>query len=409
MSPALHPRRLLYCLVTLSLVTAAFSAPVASTLDDADDPRVEFATTGISHDQRGDVAAIGVRLFGTDAATVRVGSPDERHLATVTVHDENGDGRATLRFNTYDGTFEARGEDAVSVRERSNASTPVASDDYDLELWAGNATSAEVTSVSQLVVSERSTHDLRTFVAPRAANLSNLTAVNAAMDAGNLTRSDAVTHNDTLVLELRASGLDGALAAQNGSNVTARFFDFLRGDAAELRVEQTNPMTEYEAAEIRLAPGSARVVADVENDSYYVAVDLSDANVTRGARESEIRAGHEYRANFTLAGSTALAADGRESAVTNFTVVESREEPTEGTTVAGTPSAESTTSTPSSPTTHEETIEKTPTTVDETATTSVHTDPAGPGADIPGFGVPATLAALAAVALLASRREKQKR
>ncbi|MFC4553117.1 MULTISPECIES: PGF-CTERM sorting domain-containing protein [Halorussus] len=399
MSPALHPRRLLYCLVTLSLVTAAFSAPVASTLDDADDPRVEFATTGIAHEQRGDVAAIGVRLSGTDAATVRVGSPDERHLATVTVHDENGDGRATLRFNTYDGTFEARGEDAVSVRERSNASTPVASDDYDLELWAGNATGAEVTSVGQLVVSERSTHDLRTFVAPGSANLSNLTAVNAAMDAGNLTRSDAVTLDDTLVLELRASGLDGAVAAQNGSNVTAGFLSFLGGGVAELRIEQTNPMTEVRKAEIHLEPGDAGVVADAKNDSYYAVVDLSDANVTRGARAAELRAGHEYRANFTLAGSSVLAADGRESVVTNFTVVNSHEESTEGTT-----STKRATSTLESPTSEDEATQ----TTNEPAETATNGD-ANSGADVPGFGVSAALTAFTTVALLAARRPKRKR
>ena len=193
------------------------------------------------------------------------------------------------------------------------------------------ASPAKSDDAARLTINERSDVDLRSWVAPRSADLSNLSAVGAARASGNLTQSSAVTKNDTLVLELRASDLDGAIAAQNGSNTTERFFHMLEGDAAELRVRQTNPGPEVRAIEIHLAEDSARVVADSVNDSYYVVVNLREANATRGEREAEIRRRHEYEANFSVARSSSLTANGTESATTRFAVVE----PTAELTTAG--------------------------------------------------------------------------
>ncbi|WP_132057464.1 DUF7827 domain-containing protein [Halorussus amylolyticus] len=401
---ALH-RRLLTCVAAIAIVVAASAAPVGAALATDGDPRVEFAQSAIYHEQRGDAVEVGVRLSETDAATLRIGSPDERHLATVTARDADGDGRVTVRFDTYDGTFEATGEDTVAVRERSNASTPVATDSYDLELWSGNATDGEAATASRLTLNERSTDDLRTWVAPESVTLSNLTEVRSAKTSGNLTRSEKVARNDTLVLELQASGLGGALAARNDSNATARFFGLVEDGALGLEVRQINPGPSFEPAEIHLAPDSTHVVVDARNDTYYLVADLPDANVTGGFNDGELNAGDVYQANVSVAGSSALASNGTESVTTEFEVVESREEVADAATATPT-TADTTTTTPTTvgPTTVTSmavTTESPTATTATTETTAPETE-----SEVPGFGVSAAFVALVATALLAQRRRK---
>ena len=413
MSSALHPRRLSYWLVAALLVsgTVAGTVSTASVTGSTATVTASAASTpnfddGIVHEQRGDIASIPISLADAGTATVRLKADDaaSNYSATFAVEDD-GDGRATVRLNTFDGRYAASGNDSVAVRAESNSSVPLAVGDYELWVCAGDdaeCDGSDAADVSVLVVAQRSTDGLRTWVAPASAPLSNLSDVNAAMDAGNLTRSETVTRNDTLVLELRASGLDGAIAARNGSNVTARFFAFLSGGAVSLRVEQTNPGTEVRPGRIHLAPNATRVVADSVNDSYYLVTDLSEGHVTGGYGDGEVTEGDEYRANVTLSGSSALAADGRESVVTNFSVVDSREESTtvETTTASGTTTTTATTESPMRGDI-ETTATRTATTTTEDGTARTHAD--GPNADIPGFGVVAALIALLAFALVTKR------
>ncbi|USZ69081.1 hypothetical protein NGM10_04920 [Halorussus salilacus] len=401
MSSALH-RRLLVCIVAITSMTAGLPAPTGATLATADDPRVEFAEPTIHHEQRGDAVEVGVRLSETDTATLRIGSPAERHLATVTARDADGDGRVTVRFNTYDGTFEATGEDAVAVRERSNASTPVATGTYDLELWSGNATDGEVTTASRLTVNKRTTDELRTWVASESANLSNRTELHAAMVAGTLTRSDAVTRNGTLVLELQASGLEGALAARNESNVTAEFFGLLEDGAANLEVRHINPGPSVPPKEIRLAEhDSTHLVPDARNDTYYLVTDLSDANVTDSYGGAELSVRDEYEANLSVAGSSALASSGTESVTAEFGMAESREEVADATTATST-TEDTTTDSATEPTTTTDSTTDAPmsdATTESPTATSVGTETTAPETEgeIPGFGLGAALVALVAL------------
>jgi hypothetical protein len=273
-------------------------------------------------EQRGDVVEIGVLFEDAEMATARIGSgPD--HVTTVVVRDGDGDGSATVQLRTFDGTVTASPGDEATDRTRSSVETPLAPETYDLDLWSGNGTDGERTDVAALAVDERSTGDFRTWVASGSADLSNRTGVLGAKASGNLTRSDTLVKNDTLVLELRASGLEGALAAQNGSNATTAFLGLLDGEEAELRVLQTNPTPERRPAELHLAEyDSTRVVTDQANDSYYLVADLQAANVTRGTVLAEIRAGQEYDVNFSLPGASALSTNGTESARTAFAVVD---------------------------------------------------------------------------------------
>lgn len=328
MSPPFPERRLAPFLLLALLVTAGTPATAIST---APSPPVAFADAVVS-EQRGDVAEIPVRFLDAEEATVRIGTGANR-VAAVVVRDADGDDRATVRLNTYDGTVDASEGDAITRRNRSNAATPLPTGSYRLDLRAGNATDGERWDVATLSVGQRSTDGLRTWVAPASADLSTPSAVETAKATGTLTRThdataadpalvqyaaDAGVPNDTLVLELRASGLEGRLATRNGSNATTRFFDLLESDAVTLRVRQTNPGTSFEPKEFHLAEyDSTHVVADADNDTYYLVVDTTRANVT-GGPDGEIDDGDVYLANLTTSPTRSLAPHGRQSVTTRF-------------------------------------------------------------------------------------------
>lgn len=400
MPSALRSDRLLSCLLAALLVTAGLPEMAASPDSSAPSPPVMFADD-VMTEQRGDVVEIGVLFSDAEVATVRIGS-EANHVATVVVRDEDGDGRATLRLNTYDGTITPIERDSSSVRERSSVETPIAAETYDLDLWIGNGTDGERWAVGILGVEERVTNDLRTWIAPGATDLPNQSAIVEAKASGNLTRSDTVTRNDTLVLELRASGLEGALAAQSRSNVTSEFFGLFVDGLADIKVVQINPGPSIPPKEIHLAEyDSTHVVADPGNDSYYLVADLPDANVT--GRDGELDEGDVYEANLSFVKSSELTSDGSESVTAEFEIVESRNETTnEPTTVdPETTTADSTTVSTTDAPMREVTSESPTATTDETDTTGSGTD-----GEIPGLGVSAALVAVVTSVLLALRRQK---
>lgn len=324
------PRRDLASRLVAALLLVTAATPAMATSAEPS-PSVTFGD-GVVSEHRGDVADFTVHFFDARRATVRIGS-GANHVATVVVQDGDGDGRATLRLNTYDGTVDTSAGDALAQRERSNATTPLATGTYELDLWAGNGTDGERRDVAALLLGPRSADDLRTWVAPESANLSNLSAISTAKTAGTLTRTrgatagepalvqyaeDTEVPNDTLVLELRASGLEGTLAAQKASNVTTRFFDLLGRDAMTLRVRQINPGPSFPPKEVHLAEyDSTHVVADARNDTYYLVVNPTLMNVTGGSGGT-IHGGDAYRATLTTAAAWSSAFEGRRSATTAF-------------------------------------------------------------------------------------------
>lgn len=168
-----------------------------------------------------------------------------------------------------------------------------------------------------------SVHGLQTWTAPESADLSNLRDLRKAEASGNLTRSEVVARNDTLVLELRASGLESAIAAEEGPNATARFFSFLNRSGVSLTVYDL-PGPQRERAYLDVTDHSAAsVVPDAQNDSYYLAVETSEANVTDGdggSPASDRRLWGGQVANFTVENSSALTASGRETVTTEFRI-----------------------------------------------------------------------------------------
>lgn len=165
--------------------------------------------------------------------------------------------------------------------------------------------------------------DLRTWVAPESAELSNLSAIDAAKASGNLTRAGVVAENDKLVLELRAEGLSSAIAARNESNLTARFSAWVATDGVSLRVRETTPGPSKPAIFVNVTdPDSATVVPGHRDDAYYLVVDTETVPVTDNYEPTGDRTDlrtSEYRANLTLTNESGLV-ESRASAEANFSV-----------------------------------------------------------------------------------------
>jgi hypothetical protein len=180
-----------------------------------------------------------------------------------------------------------------------DGTTPVSDDETVL-------TSADRSSLE----SDNETYlTLRTWVAPESAELSNLSDVRAAKASGNLTRTDLVAENDTLVLELGSPGLSSAITAQNESNATARFRSWLATDGASLRVREATPGPSKPAIFVNVTdPGAATVIPD-RDDTYYLVVDTETVPVTDDYEPTGDRTDlrwSEYRANFTLTNESGL-------------------------------------------------------------------------------------------------------
>lgn len=320
MSPALPLRRVASCLVAALLVTAGLPAIASPTPSG----HVSFGD-GMLTEQRGDVAAIPVHFSDGETATVRIGTGDH-HVATVVVHDADADRAATIRLNAYDGTIGVSDGDNLTVESGLDPATPLAVGSYELFACPGNDSGCDAgtaAAATRLVVGERSTDGLQAWVAPESANLSTLDDLNRARDTGNLTRTSLVAKNDTLVLELRASGLEGAIASQDGANVTARFSSWLDSSGVSLELFETTPGAERVALYLNVTDlGATTLISDQRNSSYYLVVDtervaVSDRYEPTG-EQHDLRTSR-YRANFTLTSESDLA-DERESVTDDFEI-----------------------------------------------------------------------------------------
>ena len=314
---------------------------------EAGDTEATFPESTVT-EARGDVAAIPIELDNTREATLTVGSENLGFEANVTVRDDDQDGEATVFFNTYAASTASEGDlgdggDVFGVSdddeiERSRLSIGVSNlldaESYDMSL----DTEGRETDIELLVLEPRETTAVRTWTAPR----NRYGDLDAAEDVreGNgewLTRTDEVAVGDTVVYEIRASGLEGALDARNEDTVTEEFYEFANGSgsnpAARFTVAQQDPGPNQNPLLLRLNDSNSRVVADSANDSYYVVTqtgeggpgavedDDDDGAIDPGETDyGEISTDDDLRASFTVFGDDEndldLTTDGEDEEVT---------------------------------------------------------------------------------------------
>ncbi|MFB6252434.1 MAG: BGTF surface domain-containing protein [Halobellus sp.] len=295
-----------YDLEQLSLETGEYTVRVTDTTSgvsnesdtitvrEAGDTEATFPNR-VPQEERGDVAAIVVELANTDEATLLIGGDNVGYEANVTVRDAGGDdqdGQVTVYFNTYaatsygTGSFNSENE-VFSVSENdeivSGEVTNGVSDLLDAEIYPLEASvDGRVTDVAQLDLRPRRTTTLRTWTAPqnRYGDLDNTADVLTATGDW-LTRDSEIAFGDSIVYELQASGLEGALDARGEETVTSEFFTFANGTgsspAARFTVEQRDPGANQDPLILQMNASNSRVIADSENNTYYIVTRTGDS------------------------------------------------------------------------------------------------------------------------------------
>ncbi|WP_324662847.1 DUF7827 domain-containing protein [Haloarcula sediminis] len=308
--------------------TYTFEANVTDA-DASDSDEIEVTDTGDSEanfgdnvyaDQRGDVVNISVEMSNTDEATLQVGEVDESGYSIIAdVTDDDEDGVAYVEFNSFTAgnqslqeTTLTAGDDDTELDDRRNDSgsfngnEPTGSDildsgDYNLFVEAGfpggNITESS-DSRATLDLTDASIDNLQTWTAPEDSELFDADAedVSAYSQAGNLTQADTVAEGDTVVVQVEASGLEGALQGETTDMYTQASAS---GDIFNLTFEGDSvPNQEDQSANIaNLSSGSYSVLYDGENDAHYVVIDSA---VLKDAGVLEYEDGDEYTANFTV-------------------------------------------------------------------------------------------------------------
>ncbi|EMA51560.1 DUF7282 domain-containing protein [Halococcus thailandensis] len=309
----------LVVVVVLAAFVGAMPAAAQDVGNATDRPTASFNQSTVT-EQRGDIAAIELDLSGTTNATVSVGSEAVNYAANVTVNDSNGDGRVTLLMNTYiagldtdNSVYGATAGDAVVGTNRSTAplDSPLETSQYNLSV----AVDDRRTDRATLALTERTAGELITWTAPAASfdNATNASEVAAAVDNGRITASDSVAVGDVSVNQVKLSGVYGALAV---SNVT----ELLRSGALDFSMVQTNPSTNRPPKRLdlnrSLANDSIRVVPDPRNDVLYVNVDTRAAVFDNGT----LSAGDRFESTLSIDGESTLA-DADESVSANVSFV----------------------------------------------------------------------------------------
>ncbi|SFR43599.1 Ig-like domain-containing protein [Halogeometricum limi] len=304
----------------------------------------DIAGDGISTDERGDVASIPIEIENTDTATVTIGSSDMGFVTNVTVEDD-GDGRVDLLFNTYavtdlegelsnderDAVFSTEDADdeveSADVDEDNSVGDLLDSAEYELEVQSGTGSDPDDSQgVGTLVLRERETKSLGSWTAASQTTLDDAEDVYAAIENDNLTQADEIAFGDLIVHRIEASGLEGALEAED-SDATDAFFELEDDGTLQFTVEQAEAGPNREPFELVLDGSDSDVVADPANDTYFVVVDTDDVETTG----NDLDAGEELTANFTVPEDTPLA-DDRQTVETAYELVEAEhvvEEPIE--------------------------------------------------------------------------------
>ncbi|EMA08983.1 PGF-CTERM protein/surface glycoprotein [Haloarcula vallismortis] len=328
---------------------------------------------GVVSEERGDVANITIQLDNTDEATVQVGDKDDdNYFAIAEVTDDNDDGVAHVKFNSYragDGDASdvlVPGDDETTIDEveqhnyGSFGGDGVGQDileatDYDMKVVNGHVGVADNSSetpyqeveneddVGTLSLGERSTENIQVWRAPSGTygdDISDLDADETApvydlIESGNITQTGEVAIddvNDDVIIQVEASGLEGAFTDGSGDlSISASEYGDASGPEnageSDEHVFQTgfedsdpgaNTDTDITDISDAVASDDYTVIYDEANDTHFVAIDGADLADTDGlGLEDE----DEYAANFTVFDQTSdLVDDDDDSEVVNESV-----------------------------------------------------------------------------------------
>jgi len=278
------------------------------------------ATVGFTSDefvdQRGDIVEVNVTLDQTDSANVTVGSDDSGYNVSFGVNDNDGDGNVLVGFNTYLSSEDApaNGTDAffaitddddddpdnvTNVNVTNAVPSVVADTTYDLE---AKSPGAEDPGVSAIVVEPRTQGVVNTWVAPsgNTSVVEDLDAVTGAI--GNaITQSSQVANSDQVVVQLQeAQGLEGLLRATGESDADSQFTNATNGNSSNanisLDIVESTPGANNQPDTFNVTNNADvnGIVADKDNDTYFVVVDSDDIDTSEYEIGFSLAAGNNY-------------------------------------------------------------------------------------------------------------------
>ncbi|MGQ4554882.1 BGTF surface domain-containing protein [Halobellus sp. GM3] len=270
-------------------------------------------TESVVTDERGDVVELAVELQRTSTATLTLGTEDQGVVSNVTVEDDDGDDRVTLYLNTTaledaTGTYSDGGnvysldsdsdDGIVTADIGTNVDDLIDAGEYDLAVRPGENAGEDSTDVATLVLEARGTTEINTWTAQDGFDPTDLEDVNEALDDGELTAADEVANGDVAVHELVTTGFEGTFDAQHSEEITSAFLDkSAAGTVYNFSIEQADPGANQEAWALNLSAENTTVIADGDNDTYYVFVDTGEVNTYDG---SSIPNDESLTANFTV-------------------------------------------------------------------------------------------------------------
>jgi PGF-CTERM protein len=270
---------------------------------------------------RGDVVNISVEFGISDNVTVQIGDPDRNGYAiTAVVVDENNDGIADIQLNTFeagaggtnpDGVVTVSGDDRIKNVQQGGTFTDthpgtagadiLAPEYYELFVKAGQAddlTADSADDMAALSLTERSTDDMQIWTAPADETVTDTADIDRLVENDSLTRTGSIAGGDTMVISVRANGLEGTFDDTDGYRSIAAAETFF-GLSFEEAAGNPNGGTEsYSISDFD--SGNVTVVYDdtdsSELDTHYVIID--SAALTEMFTDHE--AGDEYDAMFRV-------------------------------------------------------------------------------------------------------------
>ncbi|MDS0282918.1 BGTF surface domain-containing protein [Haloarcula onubensis] len=306
---------------------------------DAGDESADFGSNVYSN-QRGDLVNISVEMSNTDEATLQIGDVDSSGYGIIAqITDDDEDGVAYVEFNSFtagnqSATTISAGDDDTNIDDVSyeansfDDNRPTGSDilddtDYDMYVVSGTENGVDSDNAdarATLSLSEASIDNLQLWTSPEDS-LSDLRDADAEdipayAQAGNLTQTGVVAEGDAVVVQVEASGLEGAL--ENGDTTELYNSTSALGNLFDLTFEGEDIPNQGEASTnvANLSTDNYSVLYDGANDQHFVVID-STALVDQFPEHSD---GDEYTANFTVNESGTDLVDDDVSLTSNFDI-----------------------------------------------------------------------------------------
>jgi len=291
-------------LAVLAVLVAAV-APWVGAAGATSAPSGSFGADVVYAD-RGDV--LNVTISTSEAGTVNLGSPEKGFWLQVEV----GGGTTELSINTYkvgrEGTAKSEwfvnGNPAAELKT-DRLSAPLEVAEYPMNVTVNGVTQDK----AGFVIEERSTNGIQTRIAPRSANVGELSPGEVAGATTPLADNGTVARGDWFVVHVDATGLNGLLPGDlpNDNGVDVSFAQAERGMNVEPNdFNVSSPSFSFSDGE--------RIVRAPDREGFYLFVDTA---------EHGIAAGDRYDVTFSVAADGPLA-DEREAASTGVRVVERR-------------------------------------------------------------------------------------